>query len=167
MEPVMIFLGVLSTSVSLAKSFGVITTEADRLVIQTHGDVLAILEKDFKSGLSALRVAQVSTSAVARERASADAAREFGLAESQDQLQPHYRCCGLRRFVPREGDLGASGHWTKKAVDHYDAALRGIYRRAQEAGEQQVASRDRPSLSPRRTHRLSAWRLPRALARQV
>lgn len=136
MEPVMIFLGVVNTSVTLAKAFGVITTEADRLAAQTHGDVRAILEKDFKSALSALRVAEVSTSAVARERASADAAREFRLAESQDRLQRHHRgfaaavCAALSA---REGDAGAARHWTKKAIDHYDAALRGIYRRAEDA----------------------------------
>lgn len=132
----MTFLGLVRTGTTVARACGLITTEADRLLAQTHGEIRAILENDFKSARSALEVARASTSDSARERALKEAAAEFRRAESQDRLYHHHRGFAAAvnaALAAREGDSGAALHWTRRAVDHYDAALRGIYRRAEDA----------------------------------
>lgn len=125
-----------SLGVEVLRATGLIEDSADRIAIETQEDVRAIMRKDFNAGMNALKLAAHTDREADRDEALVLARRHFLVAESHDGLPRHFQGLAaglLASLAYRNRDRGAARMWANKAIDHYDAAFRGLDQSASKA----------------------------------
>jgi hypothetical protein len=139
MEPISAgaVIALANASIKLAQAAGLVHDEARELARDTNAKVTALLEQDFNVALSML---EASAHAIDEERQHALLAKavdKFEDAEATGGLNEHLRgfsaamCAALSIRLRSDGEEARL--WVRRAVEHYDRALRRIYQQAETA----------------------------------